>query len=104
MDLYWALGNCLFMVSTIHGSVLGSEHLSVYGEYHPWPQHIHGSVLCSGYLSVYGEYHPRICVGALGNCLFMVSTIHRSVLGSGYLSVYGEHHLWICAGLWVPVC
>ena len=81
MDLYWALGTYLFMVSNIHGSVLSSE-----------------------YLSVYGEYHPRICVGALGNCLFMVSTIHRSVLGSGYLSVYGEYHQWICIGLWVTVC
>ena len=36
MGLYWALGICLFMVSTIHGSVLGSGYLSVYGEYHPW--------------------------------------------------------------------
>ena len=36
MDLCWALGTCLFMVSTIHGSVLGSGYLSVYGEYHPW--------------------------------------------------------------------
>ena len=36
MDLYWALGTCLFMVSTAHGSMLGSGYLSVYGEYHPW--------------------------------------------------------------------
>ena len=57
MDLCWALDTCLFMVSTIHRSVLGSGYLSVYGEY------IHGSVLSSGYLSVYGEYHPWICTG-----------------------------------------
>ena len=36
MDLCWALGTCLFMVITIHGSVLGSGYLSIYGEYHPW--------------------------------------------------------------------
>ena len=36
LGLCWALGTCLCMVSTIHGSVLGSGYLSVYGEYHQW--------------------------------------------------------------------
>ena len=32
MGLCCAVGTCLFMVITIHGSVLGSGYLSVYGE------------------------------------------------------------------------
>ena len=59
MGLCWALGTCLFMVSTIHGSVLSSG---------------------------YGLFMVSASIGlcwALGTCMFMVSTIHGSVLGSG---------------------